>query len=144
MDIGILAVDDVLNDGVKRRFAKLMTIDAAAHMTERIERTRVGDDDAVAILELQPAPGRLGEGSLVMGDEVAGRMIERRDYLPGTAAKQDARVRDEALGAADAAVLVHEDDRLVVGVESEPAGAQTVVRSRTRCSFGGGNISHDS
>ena len=49
MNVGILAVHDVLDDGVERGLAQRVAINAAADVTEGIERAGVGHDDAIPI-----------------------------------------------------------------------------------------------
>ena len=49
VNVGILAVDDVLDDGVERWFAEVVSVDAAADMAEGIERSGVGDGDVIAV-----------------------------------------------------------------------------------------------
>ena len=110
------------------RFAEIVAIDAAAHMTERIERSGMGDGDAIAIRQPEPRPGGFGQRRFVMRDQIAGRLIERGDDLMLPVAQQDPRVRAESFGSADVAVLVHEDDGFVLRVEAESPRANAVLR----------------
>ena len=50
MDVGIFAADDILDDRMKGRLAKIVSIDAATHMTQRIERIGMCDSDTIAVL----------------------------------------------------------------------------------------------
>ena len=68
MNVGILAVHDVFDDGVERGLAEIVSVDSAADVTERIERGGMADDDVVAIRQSQPRPGGFGERGLVVRD----------------------------------------------------------------------------
>ncbi len=79
VDVGIFPVHDVLNDGVERGLAEIVAVDAAADVTERIERPRMHHGDAVALFHAKPKPGGLGQSRLIVRDEIAGRLVERGD-----------------------------------------------------------------
>src|SRR6516162_236018 len=135
MNVGIFAVDDVLDDGMARRFAEAVPINAAANMTERIERREMGHDDAVAIHQSKPRPSGFGQRGLIVPDQVARRMIQRGDDLSLVLAQQDSRVREKSLGSADLTLLVHKHDGFVLGIEAEAASANAAHRrslARTR------------
>src|SRR6516164_1113395 len=104
-------------------------------MTERIEWSRVSNDDAIALRQSKPRPGGLGQRGLIVPDQVARHLIQRGDDLSVAIAQQDSRVRAESFGAADLTLLVHEHDRLILGIEAKAASANAVRRrslARTR------------
>jgi hypothetical protein len=71
-----------------------------------------------------------------MGNDIAARMVERRDYLLVAVAEQDPRVRGKSFRAADMTVLVHEHDGFVLSVKAQPAGAQAVGFGSPACRLG--------
>ena len=126
MNVRIFAVHDILDDGMERGLAEIVPIDAAAHVTERVERSRMPDRDAAAIGQAEPCPGGFGQCRLVRRDQVAGRLVQRGDDLSLAVAQQNARVRGKPLGSANVALLVHEDDGFVLCVQTEPPCADAV------------------
>src|SRR5262245_46178780 len=135
MNVGILAVNYVLDDGMARRFAEAVSINAAANMTERIERGEMGHDDAVAIHQSKPRPSGFGQRGLIVPDQVARRVIQGGDDLSLVLAQQDSRVRAESFGSADLTLLMHEHDGFVLGIEAKAASANAAHRrslARTR------------
>src|SRR6266571_2308794 len=135
MDIGILPVHDIPDDGMERCLAEIMAIDSAADVTEGIERSRVCDCDTLAVFQAKPRPRGFRQRRFIMRNEIARRLIERGDHLPLAVAEQNARVCAKSFRPTNVTLLVHEDDGLVLGVETEPARTND-VRGRRRA--GGG------
>ena len=75
MNVGIFALYDILDDGVKRRFTKVVSINAAADMTEGIERSGVGDNYVIAILQAKSHPSGFGQRGFIVCDEIARYLI---------------------------------------------------------------------
>jgi hypothetical protein len=50
MDIGVFAPDNIRDDRVKGRLAKIVSINAAANVTQRIDGIGMCDSDPIAIL----------------------------------------------------------------------------------------------
>ena len=49
MDVGVFAADDILDDRVKGRLAEIVSINAAANVTQRVEGIGMCDSDPIAI-----------------------------------------------------------------------------------------------
>lgn len=58
MDISVAAFHDVLHNRAKCVCVEPMAVNAAAQVTEGIQRCWMGDDDTVTIFETEPVPGR--------------------------------------------------------------------------------------
>ena len=126
MNIGVLSVHDVSNDGVERGFAEVMAVNAAADMTEGVEGCGMGDSDAIPLARPKPRPSRLRQGGLVMRDQVAGCLVQSGDDLPLPVAQQDPCVRHKSFRPADLTLLVHEHNRLILRIETEASNANPV------------------
>ena len=59
MDVGIAPLHNVLHDRAQGASTKPVSIDAAPQMTERIQRGRMANHDAVAVFQPEPFPCRL-------------------------------------------------------------------------------------
>jgi hypothetical protein len=61
-------------------------------------------------------------------DQVACRLIQGGDNILRSVAQKDPRMGAESFGAADLALLVHEDDGFILRIEAKPAGANAIRR----------------
>ena len=77
VNIGVLAVDHIGDDGSQVCFAQLFAVDAAAHLTQGVDGIGVAGADHLAILQTKSQPGRLGVRCFVKGDEFGRYLVQR-------------------------------------------------------------------
>src|SRR3546814_18793318 len=61
VDIGIVALGDIADNGGECARVEAMAINTPAHVGERLDRRRMGDRDSVSLDDAKPLPGRLPE-----------------------------------------------------------------------------------
>src|SRR3989304_516029 len=98
----------------------------------------MGSDKAVAIFKSEPAPGGFGQGCLIMSEEIACDMIERRDDMPAAGTQHDTSVCSEPFRSTHRTVPVHEHNVFELCIDTKPASPEPVcVRAvrggRLRC-----------
>ncbi len=90
----------------------------------------MADRDGVSVVQLEPAPGRFGQGGLVMSDQIVRDLIQCGDDMAFSGSQQKPIVRDKSLRPADCALLVHEDDGFVLRIDAQATYAQPVPVGR--------------
>src|SRR3990172_8752354 len=133
MNVGILAVDDIGDDGLQGRSAKLLPIDSTAHVAHGLDGVRVTDGNDFTIPQTEARPGGFREGRFIMGDEVRGHLIKRRYDATLAGAQQDAGMRRKALGPTNRAFLVHEHDGFILRIKTDPTTSQLVRSDGSGC-----------
>src|SRR3990170_8858521 len=93
----------------------------------------MGSDKAVAIFKSEPAPGGFGQGCLIMSEEIACDMIERRDDMPAAGTQHDPGMGGEPFRSTHRTVPVHEHNVFELCIDTKPASPEPV---RVRRSLG--------
>src|SRR3546814_18920303 len=79
VDIGIVALGDIADNGGECARVEAMAINTPAHVGERLDRRRMGDRDSVSLDDAEHLPGRLRERRPAWPEQaIAFDLIEQR------------------------------------------------------------------
>ncbi|EWS57058.1 hypothetical protein X551_00192 [Methylibium sp. T29] len=127
VQVRVAACGDVADHGAECAIVESVAIHLRANMAQRFEDRGVRDLQRFARQRMQCRPRRLRQAGHAMSEPGAVHDTERGHDAGRAGAQFDARLRREALGAADGAIAPHVDHRLLVGVDARAPGAQRVL-----------------